>query len=109
MSPTSMKTLILGLLAEKDMYGYEMINTLAQKSNDIFNLKAGTLYPILHDLEQAGMVKSYERKADNGRIRKYYQLNSTGKKLLIEKHQKWLEYSSVINKILNGGLNYATR
>ena len=101
-------TLILKLLEEKDMYGYQMIETLSEKSDDTFNLKAGTLYPILHNLENNQFVESYEEEADNGRNRKYYHLTSKGKKLLHEKHQEWIFYSSVINKILNGGLNCAT-
>lgn len=102
----STTTLILKLLEEKDMYGYQMIETLAEKSDDTFELKAGTLYPILHSLENNQFVESYEQEADSGRMRKYYHLTSKGKKLLQEKHQEWLSYSSVINKILNGGLSY---
>lgn len=100
-------TLILKLLEEKDMYGYEMIETLLNKSDHTFDLKAGTLYPILHNLEKSGMVESYEEKADNERTRKYYHLNAKGKKLLQEKHQEWITYSSAVSKILNGGMNYA--
>ena len=100
-------TLILKLLEEKDMYGYEMIETLLNKSDHTFDLKAGTLYPILHGLEKGGMVESYEEKADNERIRKYYRLNPKGKKLLQEKHQEWITYSSAVNRILDGGMDYA--
>ena len=42
--------LLLKLLSEKDMYGYEMIETLEAKSNHVFELKAGTLYPLLHTM-----------------------------------------------------------
>ena len=42
--------LVLKLLSEKDMYGYEMIDTLAKRSNNIFELKVGALYPMLHDI-----------------------------------------------------------
>ena len=49
--PGSAQMLLLRLLAERDMYGYQMIEELAQRSNDTFALKAGTLYPILHALE----------------------------------------------------------
>ena len=45
--PGSAQMLLLRLLAERDMYGYQMIEELAQRSNDTFALKAGTLYPIL--------------------------------------------------------------
>ncbi len=103
----STTTLILKLLEEKDMYGYEMIETLLNKSDHTFDLKAGTLYPILHSLEKSGMVSSYEEKADNERIRKYYHLNAKGKNLLQEKHQEWIAYSSAVNKVLNGGASYA--
>ena len=44
----SMTMLLLKLLSEKDMYGYEMISTLRQRSQNVFELKAGTLYPLLH-------------------------------------------------------------
>ena len=53
--------LILKLLEEKDMYGYEMIETLREKSENVFELKAGTLYPLLHGLEEKEFVKSYEK------------------------------------------------
>ena len=49
--------LILKLLEEKDMYGYEMIETLREKSENVFELKAGTLYPLLHGLEEKELVK----------------------------------------------------
>ena len=53
----STTVLILKLLEEKDMYGYEMISNLAKKSNHTFDLKAGTLYPLLHNLEKNGIVE----------------------------------------------------
>ena len=48
----SMGMMILRLLTEKDMYGYEMIDTLKKRSENVFELKAGTLYPLLHGLEE---------------------------------------------------------
>ena len=49
----SMSMLLLKLLSEKDMYGYEMISTLRQRSQNVFELKAGTLYPLLHGGEKS--------------------------------------------------------
>ena len=54
--PGSAAVLVLKLLEERDMYGYEMIETLARRSDHTFDLKAGTLYPILHGLEAEGLV-----------------------------------------------------
>ena len=71
--------LVLKLLEEKDMYGYEMIDTLRGKSKNVFELKAGTLYPLLHGLEEKGFVEAYEKEAV-GKIRKYYHITRAGKK-----------------------------
>lgn len=68
-----MALLLLRLLETKDMYGYEMIEALRSKSNNVFELKAGTLYPLLHSLESKGYVRSYE-DASSGKKRRYYQL-----------------------------------
>ena len=104
----STTTLILKLLEEKDMYGYEMIETLANKSDHTFDLKAGTLYPILHGLEKKELVEYYEKKADNDRLRKYYHLTKKGKNLLKEKKEEWTIFFFFFNSVLNGGLSYAS-
>ena len=78
----STTVLILKLLEEKDMYGYEMISNLAKKSNHTFDLKAGTLYPLLHNLEKNGIVESYEESTASERTRKYYHLTEKGKDVL---------------------------
>ena len=91
--------LILRLLEEKDMYGYEMIETLEKKSNNIFQLKAGTLYPLLHTLEEKGCLTVYEDFV-NGKTRKYYSLTKEGKKYLKQKKAEWKEYSDAVANVL---------
>jgi DNA-binding PadR family transcriptional regulator len=97
--------LILRLLENSDMYGYQMIEELEKRSQNIFTLKAGTLYPILHTLEQQNMIESYNAEFDSVRPRKYYHLTKNGKKLLEEKKAEWKTYSSAVNQVL-GGINY---
>lgn len=99
--------LILKLLDEKDMYGYQIIEELREKSNNIFELKAGTLYPLLHTLEQKDMLNSYEEKADNARVRKYYSITKVGRKYLKERKEEWKVYTFAVNNIL-GGASFAT-
>ena len=70
--------LVLSLLAEGEKYGYQMIAELARRSDNTFQLKEGTLYPILHALEKEGRVKSFRREAENGRERKYYRITPQG-------------------------------
>lgn len=99
--------LVLKLLEHKDMYGYQMIEELARKSDQTFHLKAGTLYPLLHGLEQKGMVTSYDEQADGSRVRKYYRLTTKGKGLLADKKREWLNYAQAVHKVLNEGVTYA--
>lgn len=70
--------LVLSLLSSGDKYGYEMIAELEARSDHTFTLKEGTLYPILHTLEKDGAVKSYEKEAPTGRMRKYYRITRQG-------------------------------
>ena len=79
----STSMLLLKLLEEKDLYGYEMIESLRARSNNVFELKAGTLYPLLHSLEEKGFLTSYEKEI-GGKIRK----------------KEWNEYSQAVAGIL---------
>lgn len=98
--------LILKLLEEKDMYGYLMIEELAKRSDNTFSLKAGTLYPLLHGLENDGMLNSYDESVDSARSRKYYSITKKGKNLLKEKRQEWNVYVSAINQVLEGSVKF---
>ncbi|WP_394522558.1 PadR family transcriptional regulator [Lacrimispora sp. JR3] len=91
--------LVLGLLQNKDMYGYDIIENLQNKSNNVFQLKAGTLYPLLHSLEEQNLLTSYERLA-GGKIRKYYSITKGGKKFLKAKKEEWQEYSTAVTNVL---------
>jgi PadR family transcriptional regulator PadR len=95
--------LILKLLESSDMYGYQMIEVLEKQSQNIFTLKAGTLYPLLHTLEQHGMIEAYDIETDSSRPRKYYRLTKPGRKMLDEKKAEWKAYSSAVNQVLEGG------
>ena len=96
----SMAMMILRLLETGDMYGYEMIEALRAKSNNVFELKAGTLYPLLHTLESKGDVVSYEDNS-SGKTRKYYRLTRKGTQLLEEETARWRAYEHAINSVLS--------
>ncbi len=98
--------LILRLLEEKDLYGYEMIELLRQRSKNVFELKAGTLYPLLHSLEVKGFLTSYESEA-NGKIRKYYQITKSGRRFLREQKEEWQTYAQAVANVLNTGMQAA--
>ena len=92
--------LILALLKDSDKYGYEMIEELAKRSDDTFQLKEGTLYPLLHALEKEGFVSSYTKNAPSGRERKYYQLTRSGMEQLEYKEKEWTLFSEKVNAVI---------
>ena len=91
--------LILKLLEKQDMYGYQMIEELAKQSDHTFELKAGTLYPLLHGLEGKGLLKVYEQEYV-GKTRKYYSITKEGRTLLNAKQAEWKEYQSAVANVL---------
>lgn len=93
-------TLILSLLARKKMYGYEIIKELELVSNGLFEMREGTLYPILHSFEEAGHVESAWTGEEGTRQRKYYNITKSGRLLLKEKKEEWSEFKSAIDKIV---------
>ena len=72
-SSGNISMLLLQLLSEKDMYGYEMIEELEKRSEYVFSLKAGTMYPLLHAMESKKHLVSYEKEAQ-GKMRRYYTI-----------------------------------
>lgn len=100
--------LILKLLDGQDMYGYQMIEELSRRSDHTFELKTGTLYPLLHGLENKELITSYEKDENTQRPRRYYHLSHKGRKLLEEKQKEWDAYTRAVGLVLQGGASFAT-
>ncbi|WP_026895603.1 PadR family transcriptional regulator [Clostridiisalibacter paucivorans] len=96
----STELLVLSLLRDDSMYGYQMIKELEQRSEGTFSFKEGTLYPILHNLENKGMVKSRWDKGNGNRKRKYYELTKKGKKSMNEKKEEWRVFKCAVDKMV---------
>lgn len=99
----SMAMLVLKLLEDGDKYGYQMIEELRRRSDDTFHLRAGTLYPLLHGLEEKGLVTAYEGEAAAGKPRRYYHLTKQGLGALREKETAWNNYARAVGRVLRGG------
>jgi len=93
--------LVLSLLRSGDRYGYEMVSELARRSDDTFQLKEGTLYPLLHNLEKEHLVISYTAQTPSGRERKYYRLTEQGRAHLEYKEKEWRLFSEKVNAVLS--------
>ena len=89
--------LILSLLTQREMYGYEIIQELAARSEDAFRMQEGTLYPLLHTLERDGHIASRVQLV-SGRPRRYYHITDSGRTLLADKRRQW----EVVDQMLRG-------
>ncbi|WP_352404577.1 PadR family transcriptional regulator [Sporanaerobacter acetigenes] len=96
--------LVLSLLEEKTMYGYEIIKEMENKSKGVFELKEGTLYPLLHKLEDEGLLQSQWGSGDGKRKRKYYSITPKGKKAIEEKKNEWGVFAEAVKRILEVNL-----
>ncbi len=92
--------LVLTLLAGEDMYGYQIITELASRSQHTFEMKEGTLYPVLHGLWKEALVECYETEAPTGRKRKYYHLTDKGRRELKEERSEWERYARGVDAVL---------
>ena len=95
--------MLLSLLQEKDHYGYEIIKEIEKRSDSTFQLKEGTLYAILHKMENNSLIRSYRATAENGKERKYYQITIEGQKQLALEQEKWTTFKRSVNKVIEGG------
>ena len=98
----SSRLLVLKLLNEKPCYGYEIIKTLKDRSSDVFDMKEGTLYPILHKLENDKLIVSANQEV-SGRVRKVYSITEKGIKVLAKEKEEWREFSLAVNQVLTFG------
>ena len=92
--------LLLSVLSGCDLYGYELLEELQERSEGLFCLKGGTLYPLLHKMEDCGWVKSYEAIAGAGRKRRYYHLTKEGQAALARQAAEWQRYAAVVCRVL---------
>jgi PadR family transcriptional regulator PadR len=96
----SARVLILAMLTEKPMYGYQIAKELKRRSEGYFAFKEGTLYPALHGLEKEGLLTSQWEVVDKGPSRKYYRLTEDGRKVLADSAEEWTTFSQRLLSIL---------
>ncbi|RKQ28793.1 PadR family transcriptional regulator [Oceanobacillus halophilus] len=96
----STSLLVLQLLNERDMYGYELVKEMDRRSDHSFQMKEGTLYPALHKMNKQGYIDWYWKEQEKGPARKYYCITDEGKDILSEKTNEWLRYVQVMNNLI---------
>ena len=96
----STDSLLLCLINNQPMYGYQIIKEIEKKSNGYFQFKEGTLYPALHRLEKEGLIRGKWQKLPNGQERRYYHIQEKGQMVLNERMTTWRDFSKAVNMIM---------
>jgi PadR family transcriptional regulator PadR len=99
----STDSLLLCLISNQSMYGYQIIKELERKSNGYFQFKEGTLYPALHRLEKSGLIKGKWQKLESGQERRYYYITEKGQHALNERMAVWQGFFEAINLVMLPG------
>lgn len=92
----STQPLVLSLLNRGESYGYELIQNVKLRSGGELAWSEGMLYPVLHRMEEAGLIQSEWKAPDGGRQRKYYHLTPAGRNALKLEQDRW----NLINQTL---------
>lgn len=98
---STVEMLVLKLLAERAMYGYEIIQIVNERTDGAFNWKEGTLYPVLHRLEGKGLLITEWQTGDTGKKRKYYLLTEKGRIHARAKVGEWHIFAQSVNAVLS--------
>jgi len=93
-------SLLLCLLNQREMYGYQILKELEGRSQGYFKFKEGTLYPVLHRLERAGLILGRWQTIPSGRRRKYYHITDKGLAVVLERRGQWQDFLTAMDLII---------
>lgn len=100
----STEVILLSLLRETPLYGYELAQRVEKESEGFLRFKEGTLYPALKKLETQGLIDSYWKDSNEGPRRKYYTITLTGKKVLLDLKNEWSLFQKVMNRLVGDSI-----
>lgn len=92
--------IVLAALATGPAHGYAVIQEIRRRSGEAFDLPEGTIYPVLHRLEQAGLLSSRWGSSETGRKRRVYSLTARGRRALADHRALWQRFAEAIRGLL---------
>ncbi|MDJ0753605.1 MAG: PadR family transcriptional regulator [Ardenticatenaceae bacterium] len=95
----SSTSIVLSILAKGESYGYDIIQQIRDLSDEQMIWSDGMLYPLLHRLENKGLIVSEWRRSESGRRRKYYRINDEGHTALQQEKAQWQIVNSTLHKL----------
>lgn len=99
----SLEPLLLTLLAEREMYGYEILQRVEELSGGKIRWTASKLYPLLHHLENEGLLEASWYPSESGPDRKYYRLTRQGETVLEATKREWHEINAMLARLWGPG------
>lgn len=93
------RPLVLSIIARGDAYGYAILQRMQDLSGGEIEWKDGFLYPVLHRLEDEGLITSEWITADSGRRRKYYSITPVGRRALQSEKEQWLRVDAILARL----------
>jgi DNA-binding PadR family transcriptional regulator len=96
------ETLLLGILLRRPSYGYRIVQQLNELAPDVLKMGEGTVYPVLHRMESRGLLDARWESADDGRPRKYYSVNSKGKRQFAAAKEQWSALQILMDSVFSG-------
>jgi transcriptional regulator len=97
----ALELLILKVLRGSPSHGYAIASAIQQMSDDVLRVEAGSLYPAVHRMTEAGLLKSEWRRSEVGRRARFYELTAKGRRKLEADEKKWRTVSAAVAKVLN--------
>jgi PadR family transcriptional regulator PadR len=92
---------LLRLLSEREMYGYELVTAVEERTGGALEVSGGTMYPVLYRLEQAGHVEPRWVTQERGAARKYYHLTEGGARELERLVAEWRAFARTVERVLD--------
>ncbi len=90
---------VLQLLSVRSMYGYELVDTLARRTDGVLAMGQSTLYPLLYNLEAKGLIQAEWRDGEASRPRKYYSLTGAGRRRLDADTKQWVALAQAMTAL----------
>jgi len=94
------EAILLYLINELPMYGYQIIKELEKRTTGYFKLKGGTIYPVLRRLEGKGLVKSRWQQITERQRRRYYEITDKGRQFLASRLAEWKDFSTAVSMLM---------
>jgi PadR family transcriptional regulator PadR len=96
----SLELLVMKVLRRGPNHGFAISSFIQQSSDEILRVEAGSLYPALHRMTEAGLIKAEWRLSDAGRRARVYSLTPKGRRKLEADQERWRAVSAAVAKIL---------